>query len=169
MRLGVQTSGEKYWENEYNKPQYDFQPKIVNFGEPNFIGTPIVVSGFFTAPFIKKNKLTFGYDVGLGAAFNWKPFNPINNNQNLSIGARQSFYFDLELILGYNILYRLSMEAGLNLSHYSNGSLKLPNLGINIIAPKFSMYYKFKAEKKKSKIERKSYKGIEYNFSVFRY
>ncbi len=136
VRVGLQTFGKKYWEDQYDNPQYGFQFKIVDFGEPDFIGTPIVVSGFFTAPLLKTERLTFAYDVGLGAAFNWKPFNPISNNQNLSIGARQSFYFDLGFILAYDISKRFTVETGLNLSHYSNGALKLPNYGINIVAPK---------------------------------
>jgi hypothetical protein len=168
LRLGVQTKGEKYWENEFNKPQYGLQLQVVDFGEPDFVGTPIVVSWFFTAPFVKKNKVLFGYDVGLGAAFNWKPFNPITNNTNISIGARESFYFDLGLFYNYQISKKLGIETGLNLSHYSSGALKMPNLGFNTVAPKLGVNYKlYNTEPEFFKYEKKPFRGVEMEASVF--
>lgn len=141
LRWGVQTDTLKQWHRLYKSPSFGFQAYVASFFEPDFVGTPIAISGFFQAPFVKKKSFEFGYDFSLGGAFNWKPFNASTNNTNLAIGARQSFYIEVGLYAKQRLSKRFEISEGVSLTHFSNGALQLPNLGINTLAPKISLRY----------------------------
>ncbi len=143
IKLAKQTTGENQWEQIYKYPTYGIGIYGADFHNPEEIGTPLAIYGFFNAPFKRWNKLTFNYELGFGATFNWKSFNPVNNQYNISIGAGESFFIDVGLNLQYNLTKRLDLETGFSLTHFSNGALKKPNKGINTIGPKISLKYNF--------------------------
>ena len=59
----------------------------------------------------------------------------------MSIGAGESFLIDAGLNLQYHLANRIDLETGFSFTHFSNGSLKKPNFGINTLAPKISFKY----------------------------
>ena len=141
--LSHQTTGNKPWQQLYKFPQYGIGLSVADFFNPEEIGEPIAVYGFLNAPFIIRNKLSFNYEIGFGATFNWKAFNPVTNKYNISIGAGQSFMIYTGLNLRYLIAERIELSAGLGLTHFSNGAMKKPNFGINTIAPTIGVKYNF--------------------------
>ena len=143
LKLSLQTTGKKYWEQSYNFPQYGAGLYMADFFRHKEIGIPIAVYGFFNAPFKRWNKLVFNYELGFGATFNWKSFNPVTNQYNVAIGAGESFMIDAGLNLQFFLTSRIEISAGFSLTHFSNGALKEPNFGFNTIAPKLSIKYNF--------------------------
>ncbi|MCF6182431.1 acyloxyacyl hydrolase [Lutibacter sp.] len=143
LKFSKQTIGKNIWEQLFKYPNYGIGIYIADFYNPEEIGTPIALYGFFNAPFKRWNKLTFNYELGFGATFNWKSFNPITNQYNIAIGAGQSFLIDVGLNLQYNLTRKIDIKAGFSLTHFSNGALKKPNKGINTIGPKVSLKYNF--------------------------
>jgi len=143
FKLSLQTTGKKQWEQSYKYPQYGIGLYVADFYNPREIGLPVAVYGFFNAPFHRWNKLTFNYEIGFGATFHWKSFNPITNQYNVAIGSGESFLIDAGLNLQYLISKRIELVAGYSLTHFSNGALKKPNFGINTLAPKISVKYNF--------------------------
>lgn len=169
IKIGNQTNGNESWHVNYNYPFLGGGIYFANFLDTKEVGNPIALFGFFSAPFVRHNKFMLNYDLELGFAFNWKPFNPINNPNNISIGAKQSFYLDAGLNVEYRISKTFSLNAGFSLSHFSNGALKKPNFGINTIAPKISLKYNLYTDKIDYSIrEIPSYtKQNELIFSIF--
>tara|TARA_R110001583_G_scaffold18633_1_gene73907 strand:+ start:5490 stop:6659 length:1170 start_codon:yes stop_codon:yes gene_type:complete len=143
IKFAKQTTGENQWEQLYKYPNYGFGIYAADFYNPEEIGTPLAIYGFFNAPFKRWDKLTFNYEIGFGTTFNWKSFNPVSNKYNISIGAGQSFFIDAGLNLQYNLTKKIAIETGFSLTHFSNGALKKPNKGINTIGPKISLKYNF--------------------------
>ncbi len=143
IKIAKQTIGKSQWEQLYNYPDYGIGVSVYDFHNPEEIGTPIAFYGFLNAPFKRWNKLTFNYEIGFGATFNWKSFNPLTNKYNIAIGTGQSFLIDAGLNLQYNLTKHFDIESGFTLTHFSNGSLKKPNFGLNTIAPKISLKYNF--------------------------
>ena len=143
LKFSKQTTGKKLWEQLYKYPYWGIGLYVADFHNPKEIGIPIAVYGFLNAPFIRWNYLTFNYELGFGLTFNWKSFNPITNQYNQSIGAGESVLIDAGLNLGYRITKRIELNAGFSLTHFSNGALKKPNLGLNTIAPRISFRYNF--------------------------
>jgi hypothetical protein len=136
-----QTNGEHEWEKEFGYPRLGVGVWTAQFFDAPNLGTPLALYGLFNAPFIKYRKWSWNYELEMGMVFNWKDFNPLTNSQNIAIGADQSVYLDLGTYFEYRISPKLSLELGASLSHFSNGALKLPNLGINTFAPKFILQY----------------------------
>lgn len=140
--FGKQTIGKHYWQENYQYPYIGGGIYVISFGEHAAeFGTPIAAYGFISAPFVRRKKWAFNYDIQLGLAFNWNPYNPISNPNNISIGAKKSVYIDLGAHLDYQFNDNFSMELGATLSHFSNGALKKPNFGLNTFAPRLSIAY----------------------------
>ncbi len=143
LKLSLQTTGKKSWEQSYNYPQYGMGLYMADFFKHREIGVPFGLYGFFNAPFKRWNRLVFNYELGFGATFNWKSFNPVTNQYNVSIGAGEAFLIDAGLNLQYRLFKRVEVQFGFSLTHFSNGALKEPNFGFNTIAPKLSIKYNF--------------------------
>jgi len=143
LKFSTQTTGDKLWQQLYNYPHWGIGLYIADFYNPEEIGIPFALFGFFNAPFIRWEKLQFNYEIGFGATFNWKSFSPLTNQYNIAIGAGQSFMIDAGMNLQYNLTDRIELISGFSLTHFSNGALKKPNFGINTIAPKIGIKYNF--------------------------
>lgn len=168
LKLSKQTTGKNQWEQLFNYPKWGIGISVYDFHNPEEIGTPIALYGFFNAPFKRWDKLTLNYELGFGATFNWKAFDPVTNKHNIALGAGQSFLIDVGLNLQYNLTEHIDFEAGFSLIHFSNGALKKPNKGINTIAPKISLKYNFDDSPTFTKQEIPKYnKENEWLVSVF--
>lgn len=144
LKLSKQSTGKNAWEQLYKYPNYGIGFSFFDFHEPEAVGRPFSFYGFFEAPFVRGQKLCFNYEIGFGATFNWKSYNPLTNQYNIAIGAGESFIIDAGLNLLYNLTRQLDLKAGFSLTHFSNGALKKPNFGLNTIAPKIGVSYHFK-------------------------
>jgi len=168
VKVPFQTTGKKYWEQAYKYPQYGLGMYVADFYNPEEIGFPIAVYGFFNAPFHRWDRLTLNYEIGFGATFNWKSFNPLTNQYNLVIGSRESFMIDAGMNLEYQLAGRFELISGFSLTHFSNGGLKKPNFGINTLAPKISIKYNFFEDPVFRNLEKEHFTpGNEWNISVF--
>ena len=104
-------------------------------------GCAISVNGYLSGPFVRFQKLSFNYELGLGITFNWNKFNPVTNPNNIAISANQSVFIETGLNLEYQISRRYFISTGYGFNHFSNGKLKMPNQGLNTGALKFSLRY----------------------------
>jgi hypothetical protein len=136
-----QTTGAKLWEQIFGYPVYGIGVYTAFFHETTELGNPISVYGYFSGPFVRFQKLSFNYELGLGLAFNWNDFNPVNNPDNISIGADRSVHMEAGVNLEYQLARRFSASVGFGFNHFSNGKLKMPNMGLNTEAVKFSLLY----------------------------
>jgi hypothetical protein len=143
LKLSTRSDGEKLWEQLYKYPEWGIGIYMADFYNPEEIGRPLALYGFFNAPFIRMQKLLLNYELGFGATFNWKSFKPVTNQYNIAIGAGESFIIDAGLNLDYQLTDRTDIIAGFSLTHFSNGALKKPNFGINTVAPKIGLKYNF--------------------------
>ncbi|MEI7663358.1 MAG: acyloxyacyl hydrolase [Bacteroidota bacterium] len=143
LKFAIQTTGKEPWEQSYKYPQYGIGLYAADFFRHKEIGVPFGLYGFFNAPFSRWNRLVFNYELGFGATFNWKSYNPVTNRYNVAIGAGESFLIDAGLNLQYLLADRIELQLGISLTHFSNGALKEPNFGFNTLAPKLSIRYNF--------------------------
>lgn len=143
LKFSTQTTGDKLWQQLYKYPNWGIGVYVADFYNPEEIGIPFALFCFFNAPFRRWDKLQFNYELGFGANFNWKSFNPVTNKYNIAIGAGESFMIDAGLNLEYKLTDRIEFVSGFSLTHFSNGALKKPNFGINTVAPKIGLKYNF--------------------------
>lgn len=136
-----QTTGDDLWQQDFGFPVYGLGVYSASFADNKSFGAPIAVYGVFKGPLKRWNKLSFNYDTGFGLTFNWHSFNPSQNDYNPSLGAKESVFIDLGINLTYELSKHFDLGLGYSFTHFSNGALKSPNMGLNTFSPKLSLSY----------------------------
>jgi len=154
--LGKRTYGLHEWEQHYNYPEYGIAFYHASFFNGNEeLGRPCAVYGFFRAPIRKYNNATLKYQIGMGYSFNWRPYDPIDNQYNLLIGSNGAMFFEFNLLMEIPLSKKFFLIPGIGYTHSSNGSLYKPNAGINMVGPCLSIHYDFNPDLPKKIIREK--------------
>lgn len=141
LRIGWQTKGTHAWHHNLNLPYYGVGLYNIVFSNEEELGNPAAIYFFFGAPFHMKKKSSWDYEFSFGLSYNWKPYDNINNPFNVAIGSYQNAYIDGRIKHVWYLNKRLSLDLGLRVTHFSNGAIRLPNKGINLIAPSLGLRY----------------------------
>ncbi len=135
LRVGWQTDGDgDSYHQLYDYPIYGVGLYASTFRKPE-IGTPTALYGFFAAP-IKAGRFRrwdFSYRISLGLASNFEPYDEENNPLNTLLGTHRNVFIDLGAQANYRLGHHLQLGAGLSFHHFSNGSIRQPNKGINLL------------------------------------
>ena len=76
-------------------------------------------------------KVSLNYEWNLGMAFGWNAYDEQNNPENKVIGSKATAYIDLDFYVKWMLSKYLDLNAGISLSHFSNGNTTYPNMGLN--------------------------------------
>nr|WKN36153.1 acyloxyacyl hydrolase [Tunicatimonas sp. TK19036] len=168
-QLAYQTNGKHVWEQRYHFPRWGGGVYIADFFNRKELGYPIALYGFFIGPFRRWEKSSFNYSLSFGFTFNWEPFNAKDNQYNIAIGAGETAYIDLGMNYEYNFTETLSGDLGFSVTHFSNGALKKPNFGLNVLAPRLRLRYNLQEDTPTfDKSAFPEYRArFEYDFSAF--
>ncbi|GAK36602.1 MULTISPECIES: acyloxyacyl hydrolase [Bacteroides] len=170
LQYGYASTGRRWQDGVYGMPYMGVGLHLTDFSRNKDIGTPITLYLFYGAELKRLSpKLSIGYEGNLGYSFNWKPYDPALNPENGAIGARWAVFIAVEPHLRWNINPHLDLQAGVMLSHYSNGGTRKPNNGLNMFSPTLSLRYKFRqADRQPWSIEKPPLfkKHFEHDISV---
>lgn len=131
FKFSKQTTGASLWEELLHYPSWGLGIFRGDFFNDEEIGNPYALYGFIQGSMKRWNKLSLHYDVHVGASTNWQYFHPELNPYNNTIGNNFNIYFDVGCNFKYLINPALDATFGVSFNHFSNGMIKLPNLGIN--------------------------------------
>jgi hypothetical protein len=81
------------------------------------------------------------FRFGAGISYIQKPFNRLSNYKNNAIGSHWNSAVNLLLESKYKFNNRTHFGVGFAINHFSNGAIKLPNLGINLASVNLSLLY----------------------------
>jgi lipid A 3-O-deacylase PagL len=129
-----QTSGNRAWQQAAGYPQIGLAFLYGQSGASEYIGHMAAVLPFINFPLYKTSGFTANLRLAVGPAWVEKIFNPETNYQNLVIGSHLNACLNALVSARIRILPRTDLELGLSFTHISNGSIQLPNLGLNIPA-----------------------------------
>ena len=126
-----QAEGEADWHATYSYPRYGLVYRMVDPGNRRILGIGHALMArmiFPLAPAGEGNLLAhFSYGMGY-----WeKPFNTVDNYKNLAIGSRINGAISVGLSFRKKIFPYSDLSAGIDFMHFSNGSIRVPNLGMN--------------------------------------
>lgn len=124
------TYGEEEWHRALNYPEYGFSVLHLELGNPSVLGNLYGAFGFVNFPSGRKKKANFR--LGLGMAYLTKHFDRIENHKDIAIGSHLNGLINLGFDRHFVLSKKLLLETGIFLTHASNGSSKVPNLGINM-------------------------------------
>ena len=139
----IHTDGSKMWQQLYGFPAWGFGIYKGFIAHDDYLGDPFAVYSFINFP-LKRWKIGFlGFESGFGVSFNWKSHDFAEDHYQYPIGSYTTVFFDA----GFNATFLLgkhfNLTAGVSYTHFSNGAVKLPNLGINMFAPRLELEYIF--------------------------
>lgn len=138
----VQTNGSRNYQIAYNYPKVGITLFGSTVGNNLLLGQVYGTYGFIDFPFSKSEKHEFSGRLGAGGGWITKVFNQELNPKDVAM----STHFNALICLG--LKYRqyfgkTHVVAGIDLTHCSNGSTKVPNLGINLPYLSFGVGHTF--------------------------
>lgn len=140
-----QTFGHEAWEKRYNYPDVGLTFTYLDY-KNEVLGKTLSLIPHYQI-YLRKNreaKSQFNYKIGLGLGYHTNKYDKVENNKNNALSTRMSFGVIFQAGYLYKITERLNFTTTLTLTHFSNGSIKKPNSGINVISSNFGISYQLK-------------------------
>lgn len=160
LRYYKQTDGTKPWQHLYNLPLLGFTFNYFNLGNDKELGDAFALLPTVKFPLMKRNHLRLMMNLGIGIGYTNKKWNIDNNYKNLAIGSKFNAVVSTGLRVRIFTEKNTQIETGIDLTHFSNGAAKIPNLGINIATLNLGLvkYFGEKKTFKREKIKFEKYK-----------
>lgn len=132
----------KCWHEPYNNPQSGASFTVIPLGDDR-LGTAYGLYPFVMLP-LRENAKKLNVNIQLGWGIGWitNKFDPIENHKNNVIGSHLNTCILIRTALKYDCSDKLKFEAGIGMTHFSNGAMTLPNLGLNIPLLEAGFHYR---------------------------
>ncbi|MFK7786992.1 MAG: acyloxyacyl hydrolase [Crocinitomicaceae bacterium] len=127
----IQGKGQKDWHYQYRKPTYGVTAFFGSVGNRELLGHYFGSYAFISYPLIKQKFYTFSFKMGGGLGYGTKVYDPEDN----ILSAAVSTHFNAMIVAGFEsrfVFGNNSAIVGLDMTHFSNGATKVPNLGLNL-------------------------------------
>jgi len=128
-----QTDGRQLWESKYAYPIIGLSAWYSPLGGFEPIGSAIAVYPFINFPLVRNDVQSLNFRLGVGVGYLTNYFDRIYNYQNFAIGSHVNVAARLYLEYRRKITRLTNLSVGLGLTHFSNGSIKNPNYGLNLV------------------------------------
>jgi hypothetical protein len=148
LSLFKTTSGAQEWERKFLFPEKGIHLAWIQPGSPEKLGSAFAIYPYLDFPLQKKSDCQFWLRYGMGLGYIQHIFDPEINYTNSAIGTHVNGVIHIGISFRKNLAEHASLALGAGMTHFSNGSLKMPNLGINLPAATISINHYFgKSEK----------------------
>lgn len=171
-KLGLQNPGTRLWQKLYKSPYYGLGMSTVYLGS-NEIGNPVSAFAYLGLPLIRSKYFELYFEYQQGLAANWIVFDPISNPKNIVVGSKFTTHSAIALRAFGKIGKNVDLVGSLGFTHYSNGTLKLPNSGLNLMGSTLGIRYHFRerhaftATKEKLPVETKRKLASYLSFAFY--
>lgn len=152
INLARSTYGKNQWEALYKYPLTGVSYWNAWLGERQILGQAHAVMPFISFPLLKSDKSELNFRLAAGMGYLTKKFDRIENYKYIAIGSHLNAAINLMFEYRWKPVEHLQLSAGVQLMHFSNGSIKTPNFGLNI--PSASAGLAFRINKENPYIKR---------------
>ncbi|HEY9115941.1 MAG TPA: acyloxyacyl hydrolase, partial [Bacteroidales bacterium] len=174
-----QTHGRQQWEAEYAYPIIGISAWYSPLGGFEQIGSALAVYPFINFPLVKNDVQSLNFRLGVGVGYLTNYYQRIENYENFAIGSHLNVAGRLYFEYRRKLNRLMNVSAGLGLTHFSNGSIKNPNYGLNMITGTVSVsiflqkpnpYYSRKVlpELYPFEFDGRKYLDVDFSFAVAR-
>lgn len=133
-----QLKGKKTWQHSHALPSWRAIAMYTHLGNPS-LGSAYTLAGAFNFPIFRSKHFQFSHLATFGIGFFPKHFQVHKHEENPAIGSLINFHVRFAFEAEFRLQKHLFAYAGLSFGHWSNGALKMPNLGINVPAFYFGL------------------------------
>jgi hypothetical protein len=148
LNVGIKTNGSKLWHQLYHEPNIGLSFFYTNVGNNKYTGSNAAAFAFIQFPYVRFKKSQFNFKLALGPGWVEKKFDRLNNYKNLVTSTYLNAAIQLTQSYQVQLTPKQHLSVGVCLTHFSNGSYRLPNLGINLAGLQVGYHYRFKDTKK---------------------
>ena len=128
------TFGKKRWERLYNFPLIGLTFYQSDLGIFDELGKVFALYPFINFPLNQDSDRQITFKLGVGVGYLTNKFHNIENYHNFAIGSLFNAAINLSFEYRQKLSNRFYLNSSLGLTHFSNGSTKTPNFGINIVS-----------------------------------
>lgn len=135
LNITTDTYGRGSWDKLYRFPRMGAGYFYTNLGNDEVFGKAHALFLFMDIPFSSTPKrIASSYRISYGLAYLTKQFDVTENPLNMAISSGFNMYVNFRYTARLKINERNEIEAGFGFTHFSNGKLATPNLGLNCVA-----------------------------------
>jgi hypothetical protein len=159
--LGVswQTTGDRSWHHIYHFPELGAGVFYASLGYPEVLGEAFALLPHIRLPLIRRGLFGLHMTHGLGAAWLTKPFHRFDNYRNIAIGSGLNIAYQAQLEGVLSLGRGGELAASLGFVHFSNGSIRRPNRGLNMPGANLSYAFVWPGSPALPARERPAFKG----------
>lgn len=132
LNLKQATFGRKSWQPKLNYPSIGISLLYTGIGEQPEIGRAFAIIPNMTFNCLKGERHSINFKCGVGIGYLTQTYNAVNNPKNTFIGSHVNAAINLAVDYSYMITRRLGTSAFIGFTHFSNGSSRSPNNGLNM-------------------------------------
>lgn len=160
---GFEIIGSKYFPsiNPVRPPEIGLGYYFSNLGDREVYGLAHGIYMMLGGDFFRdKSSFYLQQNFSFGISYNTEHFDIEENYSNRAIGSHLNTFFILSMNMKIKLGQNLILSAGPSLVHMSNGNIKRPNFGLNLINTRVGITLKLNPEKISSKNE--FFEPVEY-------
>jgi hypothetical protein len=136
------SDGNKIFHEVFRYPQIGAGYYFADLGNPQILGQVHAVFSYINIPFVHDHSICLNYRIAGGISYLTKCFGVSDNYYNTAIGSNFNIYVNLGINLKIRISKLIQISNGISVVHFSNGAVKVPNLGINVVSYDIGFQYK---------------------------
>lgn len=137
ISISKRLSGTAPWHEAYKKPLVGVTLYGSNLGSKEILGYGFGAYGFIEFPMWRNSNSFLSAKLGCGLGHVTKIFDQELNPKNDAISTHINALLCIGIMGQWRFSEEYSLLYGMDLTHFSNGSTRVPNLGLNI--PTFSV------------------------------
>lgn len=144
------------------------------FPDREEIGSPLALYLFQGARIARVAPwLTLNYEWNFGLSTGWKSYDREYNPNNKMMGSEMNAYIDVNVYFSWRLSRLLDLNAGLDMTHFSNGNTWVPNAGLNTVGLKtgltawFNRRERFVSRLSRPRTEHPFPRHVSYDLTVF--
>lgn len=125
-------NADKYWNRFYKNAQVGYNFTYFDLGKPHITGKSFGLGASFQFRIAGTGKNYLSWRLGTGLGYLTEKFDINKNRNNMAIGSNVNGCIQMSLIYNTAINHKINLKTGLGFTHYSNGAMRVPNLGVNM-------------------------------------
>jgi hypothetical protein len=143
-----ETDGSKWWQAVHGYPQTGFSFIHLNLANDALLGDANALVAYINFPLKRKESFLFSFHLASGLGYLSKRWSRTGDYKNLAIGSHINAAIQLILETRYRISKKMFFNFNYGITHFSNGSYRVPNLGINNVSVNTGLTYRFAEQTK---------------------
>ena len=143
LNLLEQSSGLSEYDALMNYPRKGYGVSYHWLNNKEVFGSVWGFYGLYDVPIIREEKFKFTYRIYGGLSYLTKIYDVYDNYLQTAIGTHFNLYFRLCFDVRYQIGKQLEMDFNTGFTHFSNGNVTEPNLGLNLVTSSLAFNYSF--------------------------